>query len=144
MSVFDDVQALLPANPERARATTDRLVAQQVVKLAQDRDLSLHLLADTGGVTFGVHGVNVSVLSLLLGKTLGLRNDVLQDLGTAALLHDIGKPGLEISASANALNQATDRMPLRDHLCTACRRVGGFGSVHGLSSFGHDGHRPAS
>lgn len=122
MSVFDDVQALLPANPERARATTDRLVAQQVVKLAQDRDLSLHLLADTGGVTFGVHGVNVSVLSLLLGKTLGLRNDVLQDLGTAALLHDIGKPGLEISASANALNQATDRMPLRE--TTYARHVG--------------------
>lgn len=114
VSVFDDVQALLPANPERARATTDRLVAQQVVKLAQARDLSLHLLADTGGATFGVHGVNVSVLSLLLGKTLGLRNDVLQDLGTAALLHDIGKPGLEISASANALNQGTDRMPLRE------------------------------
>ncbi|MGU3626294.1 HD-GYP domain-containing protein [Comamonas sp. C24C] len=114
VSVFDDVQALLPANPERARATTDQLVAQQVVKLAQARDLSLHLLADTGGATFGVHGVNVSVLSLLLGKTLGLRNDVLQDLGTAALLHDIGKPGLEISASANALNQGTDRMPLRE------------------------------
>jgi HD-GYP domain-containing protein (c-di-GMP phosphodiesterase class II) len=30
----------------------------------------------------------------LLGKTLGLCDDVLQDLGTAALLHDIGKPGL--------------------------------------------------
>jgi len=122
VSVFDDVQALLPANPERARATTDRLVAQQVVKLAQARDLSLHLLADTGGATFGVHGVNVSVLSLLLGKTLGLRNDVLQDLGTAALLHDIGKPGLEISASANALNQGTDRVPLRE--TTYARHVG--------------------
>ncbi|MEB5964869.1 HD-GYP domain-containing protein [Comamonas testosteroni] len=114
VSVFDDVQALLPGNPERARATTDMLVAQQVVKLAQARDLSLHLLADTGGATLGVHGVNVSVLSLLLGKTLGLRSDVLQDLGTAALLHDIGKPGLEISASANALNQGSDRMPLRE------------------------------
>ncbi|MGW8421795.1 HD-GYP domain-containing protein [Comamonas sp. HJ-2] len=114
VSVFDDVQALLPANPEKARTTTDMLVAQQVVKLAQARDLSLHLLADTGGATFGVHGVNVSVLSLLLGKTLGLCDDVLKDLGTAALLHDIGKPGLEISASANALNQGTGRTPLRE------------------------------
>jgi GH35 family endo-1,4-beta-xylanase len=48
VSVFDDVQALLPVNPEKARTTTDMLVAQQVVKLAQARDLSLHLLADTG------------------------------------------------------------------------------------------------
>lgn len=67
VSVFDDVQAMLPVNPEKARTTTDMLVAQQVVKLAQARDLSLHLLADTGGATFGVHSVNVSVLSLLLG-----------------------------------------------------------------------------
>ena len=79
VSVFDEVQAQLPASPESARALTDALVVQQVVKLAQERDISLHLLADAGGATFGIHGVNVAVLSLLLGKTLGLRNEVLQD-----------------------------------------------------------------
>ena len=114
VSVFDEVQAQLPASPEAARTLTDGLVVAQVVKLAQERDISLHLLADAGGATFGIHGVNVAVLSLLLGKTLGLRNEVLQDLGTAALLHDIGKPALNISATACALNQDSEAVPLRD------------------------------
>lgn len=114
VSVFDDVQAQLPLNPEAARLLTDTLIAQQVVKLAQERDLSLHLLTDAGGATYGIHGVNVAVLSLLLGKTLGLRNEVLQDLGTAALLHDIGKLGLEISAAACALNQGSAEVLLHD------------------------------
>lgn len=114
VSVFDDVQAQLPVNPEVARLLTDTLIAQQVVKLAQESDLSLHLLTDAGGATYGIHGVNVAVLSLLLGKTLGLRNEVLQDLGTAALLHDIGKLGLEISAVACALNQGSAEVLLHD------------------------------
>ncbi|WP_255409105.1 HD-GYP domain-containing protein [Comamonas sp. 26] len=122
VSVFDEVQAQLPASPQSARVLADALVVQQVVKLAQERDISLHLLADAGGATFGIHGVNVAVLSLLLGKTLGLCNEVLQDLGTAALLHDIGKPSLNISASACALNQGSVAAPLRD--TTYARHVG--------------------
>lgn len=114
ISIFDDIQALLLASPAKAREVTDALIAQQVVDLAQDRDLSLHLLADAGGATHGIHGVNVAVLSLLLGKTLGLRGQALQDLGTAALLHDVGKSGLNIAASANALNQSDDVVLLRE------------------------------
>jgi putative nucleotidyltransferase with HDIG domain len=37
------------------------------------------------------HSVNTAVLSLLIGLRLGLRRDVLNALGLAALLHDIGK-----------------------------------------------------
>ncbi len=37
------------------------------------------------------HCVNVAVLSLMLGKHLGLNKFELQDLGVGALLHDIGK-----------------------------------------------------
>ncbi len=33
------------------------------------------------------------VLSLLLGKALGMKSAELHDLGVAALLHDIGKVG---------------------------------------------------
>lgn len=114
VSVFDDVQSQLTASPQAARTLTDDLVAQQVVKLAQERDVSLHLLADAGGASYGIHGVNVAVLSLLLGKTLGLRSEALQDLGAAALLHDIGKPALKISAAACALNQNVAAGHLRD------------------------------
>ena len=38
-----------------------------------------------------VHSVNVAVLSLSLGKNLGLNKETLQYLGIGAFLHDIGK-----------------------------------------------------
>jgi len=38
-----------------------------------------------------IHSLNVCVLSLFFGRSLGLNHDQLQDLGTGALLHDIGK-----------------------------------------------------
>lgn len=37
------------------------------------------------------HSVNVAILSLLMGMELGLGTDDLQNLGLAAILHDIGK-----------------------------------------------------
>lgn len=38
-----------------------------------------------------VHSVNVDVLSVIIGIGLGLKNEELKNLSTAALLHDIGK-----------------------------------------------------
>jgi HD-GYP domain-containing protein (c-di-GMP phosphodiesterase class II) len=37
------------------------------------------------------HSVNLSVISMFLGYTLGLSDSQLSDLGSAALLHDVGK-----------------------------------------------------
>lgn len=42
------------------------------------------------------HSLRVSVLALTLGRHLGLDNTDLQDLGTGALLHDIGKMKLPL------------------------------------------------
>jgi putative nucleotidyltransferase with HDIG domain len=41
------------------------------------------------------HSVNVAILSLALGETLKLRPDLLKELGTAAMLHDIGKVSID-------------------------------------------------
>ena len=38
-----------------------------------------------------VHGVNVAVLSMFQAETLGARDELLYDIGVAALLHDVGK-----------------------------------------------------
>jgi putative nucleotidyltransferase with HDIG domain len=38
-----------------------------------------------------MHAVNVSIISLLLGKQLGLSKAEMFDLGTGAMLHDVGK-----------------------------------------------------
>lgn len=40
------------------------------------------------------HSVNVSIMSLTLGKSMGLDKDELHAVGVAALLHDVGKTGV--------------------------------------------------
>ena len=105
VSRFDSVQSLVPANLPAARSRSDELVGEYVVQLAQNRDVSLHLLFDETGGSASVHGVNTAVLALLLGKTLGMQEQVLHDLGVAALLHDLGKLPLNIPASACVFNQ---------------------------------------
>ncbi len=63
-----------------------------------------------------VHSVNVCILSVALGRRLGLSKPQLLDLGVAALLHDIGKSRVpaEILNKRGALDDA-DRETLRSH-----------------------------
>jgi len=58
------------------------------------------------------HSVNVSVLSLLLGKHVGLDEATLAALVEAALLHDVGKTQipLEIVKKAGALDKSERKM----------------------------------
>lgn len=52
--------------------------------------ISLVHLRDLDQYTF-MHSVNVSVLSIILGKRLGLETSQLEMLGTGSILHDVGK-----------------------------------------------------
>jgi putative nucleotidyltransferase with HDIG domain len=56
----------------------------------QDALLSLSRLKSYDDYTFQ-HSLNVSVLSLAMGRSLGLIQDELRRLGVGAILHDIGK-----------------------------------------------------
>jgi len=69
------------------------LTAQSLVRgLLADRNVYRRLadIKDYHNYTFN-HVVNVAILSLLLGADLGLTAEQLNDLGVAALLHDVGK-----------------------------------------------------
>jgi HD-GYP domain-containing protein (c-di-GMP phosphodiesterase class II) len=52
---------------------------------------AIRLLTEAAGEKSSMHPVNVTVISLLLGKALGLSQSEMVDLGMAAFLHDIGK-----------------------------------------------------
>lgn len=105
LACFDAIQAMVPADLPAARSSSDEMVGDYVVQLASERDISLHLMFEGGRSSASVHGLNTAVMSLLLGKALGMRDQALQDLGVAALLHDLGKIPLHIPASDCALNQ---------------------------------------
>jgi HD-GYP domain-containing protein (c-di-GMP phosphodiesterase class II) len=53
------------------------------------------------------HATNVAVLSMFQAETLGVRDDLLRDIGISALLHDVGKLfiGRELLEKQEALNE---------------------------------------
>jgi HD-GYP domain-containing protein (c-di-GMP phosphodiesterase class II) len=70
-----------------------------------------------GGDRAAAHALNTAVVSLLMGRTLGLQGDELLDLGVGALMHDVGKLDLpdrfrhqEDGFSANELGAYRDHV----------------------------------
>lgn len=84
----------LQAQPQQAQAHSAQLVDHMVQHLLGDEESAIRLLSDTQGERNCLHAMNVTVLSLLLGKTMGLPAASLHALGQAALLHDVGKTAL--------------------------------------------------
>lgn len=80
-----------PGSPVRARVESEALVSGCVTELLGNGDSVIRLLSEGVGERNALHPVNVMVLSLLLGKACGATEDQLNELGMAALLHDLGK-----------------------------------------------------
>ncbi len=80
--------------PLAAAAVCRQLVDSLVNDMLSQRESSIRLLSETAGDRAWMHPVNVTVLTLLLGKALGMQADALRDLGVAAFLHDVGKTRL--------------------------------------------------
>ena len=95
-----------------------RLLANSMVKvILQDRNALLGVAAlyqhdeDTCH-----HSVNVAVLSLMLGLRMGLEETMLPALGTAALLHDVGKMRIPRSLLGKSSHlTATEQSVLERH-----------------------------
>lgn len=82
---------LLAHNPTSALDSSLALVGACVDQLLANGESVIRLLSESVGERSGQHPVNVLVLSLLLGQSLGLQRDALMQVGLAGLLHDIGK-----------------------------------------------------
>lgn len=81
----------LQGKPEQAMETSSNLVAGYIAELLDAPHTVIRLLSERVGEQQGAHPVNVTILSLLLGKAHGLNSGRLLDLGLAAFLHDVGK-----------------------------------------------------
>lgn len=84
----------LPLQPQTAKAGSAQLINGMVLTLLGDQESAIRLLSEQQGDRASLHAMNVTVLSLLLGKAMGLSQANLEDLGQAALLHDVGKSEL--------------------------------------------------
>ncbi len=88
--VFDGVATQPVAAHHSAQALTRQLVDQMI----GTQELCIRLLSEGAGDKAGAHALNVSVISLLMGRTFNLSEAEMLDLGLGALLHDIGKAEL--------------------------------------------------
>lgn len=72
---------------EEARGLTRKLVTD----MAGDQDLCIRLLTEAAGDKISAHAINVTLMSLLLGRAMGWGPIDMMEMGIGALLHDIGK-----------------------------------------------------
>lgn len=93
---YQDVVEQLDLQPQLAMAQCQALVQGLVGEIVGHGESAIRLLSSGMGDRASMHPINVTVISLLLGKAMGLGQDDMTDLGLAALLHDIGKPKLAV------------------------------------------------
>ncbi|WP_295643692.1 HD-GYP domain-containing protein [uncultured Methylibium sp.] len=79
------------SQPAAAREHCETHMNGLLGKLLGADEMAIRLLSEGAGDRASLHAVNVTVLSLLLGKQLGLSKEDMFDLGTGAMLHDVGK-----------------------------------------------------
>ena len=82
---------LMHGHPKEAAAQVGAMVSGLLGQMLAEGESSIRLLSESAGDKFALHPVNVTIVSLLLGKAMGLSHAALQDLGVAAFLHDVGK-----------------------------------------------------
>lgn len=114
---YRKLQDLVRQDPEGARTQAEQAVGAMVDTLLHQEESAIRLLSGTMGDKAAMHPVNVTVISLLLGKALAYDAEALTHLGTGALLHDIGKIGLpdRLRWSDPQLNRA-ERMLFQEHV----------------------------
>ena len=79
------------SNPAQAREVALAQVQAMVGQVDGIEDVAIRLLSEQAGQETTLHAMNVSVLSILLGRALKFDAAQLAHLGLGALLHDIGK-----------------------------------------------------
>lgn len=82
---------LVSAKPQEAARHANGLSKALVDKMLGEQDLCIRLLSEAAGDKASAHSLNVAIISLLMGRTFGLAESDMLDLGVGALMHDIGK-----------------------------------------------------
>ena len=79
------------AEPMVARRDAEALSQALLDKMLVEGEMCIRVLNTASGDRATAHAMNVSVISMLMGRMLGITDEQLADLGTGSLLHDVGK-----------------------------------------------------
>ncbi len=123
-----EATAVLGTRPDAALKCSTALAEGMLTELLGDCDIAIRLVNGAGGDRAAAHALNVSVMSMLIGRTLKLPQADLLDLGVGALMHDIGKFDLpERLRHAEDGFTAAETSGYRDHVAKGLvqgRRLG--------------------
>ncbi len=86
-----DALLTLTRSPRAAGKVLADLSRETAARIAQSKEVLLHLLGDKKDQGPHFHALNVLTLCMLLGRKAGLVERELADLAMAALAHDVGK-----------------------------------------------------
>lgn len=124
---FDRVAAA----PQETRLSCEGQVQAFLDHMLGEQEVAIRLLSEGAGDRASAHALNVAVVSLLLGKALGLAKPDMFDLGVGALLHDVGKLDLpervrwlDPLASQTSTHERTFYQEHVAHGVTAGKRMG--------------------
>jgi putative nucleotidyltransferase with HDIG domain len=89
--VMREVSETLVSQPKDAGRTAGALARAMLEKMLAAEEVGIRLVNGGGGDRNGAHSLNVAVVAMLIGRTMGMSETDMQDLGVGALLHDVGK-----------------------------------------------------
>ena len=91
---YKQVLDQLKVQPQAATTQSLALVNGLIDDMMAQGESSIRLLSEGMGDKSAMHPVNVTIISLLLGRAMALTPPELLDLGVASFLHDMGKTRL--------------------------------------------------
>jgi len=113
--VFHAAAEAVAVRPQVAGRTTEALARAMLDKMGVSDEIGIRLVGSGDRAT--MHALNVSVVAMLVGRSLGLLEDELLDLGVGALMHDVGKLELaERCRHADEQSSAGELAAYRDHV----------------------------
>ncbi|GFO58483.1 cyclic diguanylate phosphodiesterase [Geomonas silvestris] len=113
-----------------------RVVQQMIDLMVRDEASLLGTCTPNRDWATRSHATNVCILSLAVGRRLGISKFTLSELGMAALFHDIGRAGFpeELSEREPALLTGEQRQQLESHPLAGVRNVMRSRGIDSLTS----------
>ncbi|MDP1526917.1 MAG: DUF3391 domain-containing protein [Rhodocyclaceae bacterium] len=117
----------LGPRPSEAHTQSRVLVDRLVGGLIRASSVAVHLVnlkkSETG---LPNHAMNVMVLSLLIGKSIGLSEEEMNHLGLGAMLHDAGLPDIPARVVRNPNRTTAEEQFYRTHIGRGLNAVAGM------------------
>ncbi len=108
-----EVMRNIMSQPRAAVEAAGEIVSGMVESLMENQEATVHLVNMKGkSESTYYHAINVTILSLMLGRQLGLDERQMQDLGTGAMFHDLGYSEIpdKVLLKQEPLNQAEQNL----------------------------------